>query len=375
MQIKRTYNLNKLIAPKRILIIYGPRRVGKTTLIKEYLKTTKDRYLFAIGDSLPFQNLLASLDPQLYNDHFQDYQSVIIDEAQYIPNVGRSLKLLIDLMPHLKIVVTGSSSFELAGQVGEPLTGRKWELMLYPVSYYELAKQMTKHDLMMDLKYHLVYGLYPEVLTAKTLKLKRAILQELTASYLFKDILALENLKSPQILVKLLRLLAFQVGNQVSLVEIGSQLGINYKTVARYIDLLKKSFIIFELSGFSRNLRNEVAKKKKYYFIDLGIRNAIIDRFQDIDLRDDVGYLWENFLIIEYLKKQTYSKNYHSFYFWRTWEKQEIDLIEEKKSRLYAFEFKWSMTKKVKPPRLFKQTYPQADFKVINPRNYLKLIT
>lgn len=375
MQINRIYHLDKLIDPQRVLVIYGPRRVGKTTLIKQYLAQTKYRYLFEVGDSLPFQKLMTSLDPQIYQDHFQEYQLLVIDEAQYIPQIGRALKLLVDTMPHLNIIATGSSSFELSGQVGEPLTGRKWELMFYPVSYLELKQQFTTHELSAMLSTHLIYGLYPEVLTIPSLKKKQAILEELTASYLLKDILALEKLKSSQILVSLLKLLALQLGNEVSLQELGGQLGIDYKTVARYIDLLQKTFIIFELSGYSRNLRSEVVKKKKYYFLDLGVRNALINQFQSLDDRADLGHLWENFIIIERLKKLVYTKQSSLLYFWRTWDQQEIDLIEDINGQLTAYKIKLSPTKPAKLPPLFAKTYPEAQFQVINKKNYLKFIS
>ena len=300
---------------------------------------------------------------------------LVIDEAQKIPDIGNALKLIVDHLPGLRIVATGSSSFELAGQTGEPLTGRKTTLLLHTVSQAELLCHFNRYELNEKLSDFLVYGSYPSVLTSETHQDKAKILSEITGSYLFRDILSFERIRNPQLLIDLLRLLSYQIGSEVSVNELAVKLGIDNKTVKRYIELLEKSFIIYKLRGYSSNLRNEITSKPKYYFYDNGIRNAVIANFNTIEIRNDNGQLWENFLVIERLKKQAYQSIYANNFFWRTWSQQEVDFIEEREGRLFGYEFKWKSAKKKTPPRLWAENYPRAGYEIINRENYLEFIT
>lgn len=345
--LERYYsNLEKYIKPNKALIIFGPRRVGKTTLLQNYLSKTKLKYRLDSGDNIKIQNLLSSQDFDRILDYAYGYDLIAIDEAQQIENIGVALKILVDQVPNLSVIATGSSSFDLSQNVGEPLTGRKTTLTLFPVAQTELLKMFTKFEVKERLSEYLIFGAYPEVLFAKSRQDKIAILNELVESYLLKDILTFENIKKPETLLNLVQLLAFQIGQLVSLNELATQLRIDIKTVAKYLDLLEKSFVICKLSGFSKNLRNEITGKNKYYFLDIGIRNAVIAQFNDLNIRNDVGQLWENFIFIERLKKQTYLGFYGNRYFWRTYQGQEIDFIEDIENKFATFETKWSPTKK-----------------------------
>lgn len=374
MFLPRCYeNLDEILKPNKVLVIYGSRQVGKTTLLKHFLKKTNLKYKIDSGDNIRVQQILGSQDFSQILDYAAGYELIVIDEAQRIPNIGMGLKIIVDEIPGIYVIATGSSSFELSGQVGEPLTGRKTTLTLYPLSQNELVKHFNLHELKEKLPEFLVYGKYPAVITAKTKKEKILILEEIAHSYLLKDILELERVKSSKILIDLLRLLAFQVGNEVSHSELATQLGIDYKTVARYLDLLEKAFVLFNLRGFSRNLRNEISRRSKYFFYDNGIRNAIISNFNNLELRDDVGKLWENFLVIERLKTQEYKNIHANNYFWRTWEQKEIDWIEERGGGIFGYEFKWGR-KKGKVPEDFLKAYKTAKFKSIDKNNYLDFL-
>lgn len=373
MLIPRIYqSLDKYLESNKVLVIYGSRQVGKTTLLKNFLAQTKLKYKFDSGDNIKIQQTLGFQNFKEILDYAAGYELIVLDEAQRIPNIGIGLKILVDNVPGILVIATGSSSFELSGQIGEPLTGRKTSLSLFPISQIELAKLSNLFELKEKMPEYLIFGSYPAVITAKTKKEKIALLEEIVNSYLFKDIFELERIKNSKVLIDLLRLIAFQVGNEVSLSEIGRQLGIDYKTVARYLDLLEKSFILFNLRGFSKNLRKEVTKKSKYYFIDNGIRNAIVSNFNELDQRNDQGALWENFLVSERLKTQDYQAIYSNNYFWRTWDQKEIDWVEERDGKLYGFEFKFSPNRK--PDKEFLTVYPQALLETINPENYLKFL-
>ncbi|MBU0571884.1 MAG: ATP-binding protein [Candidatus Omnitrophica bacterium] len=373
--IKRIYDtLDDFISPNKCLIIYGARQVGKTTLLKTFLSDKKFKYRFDSGDNIRLQNVLSSQDFSKILEYARGYELLVIDEAQQIPNIGMGLKIIVDQIPGIKIIATGSSSFDLANQVGEPLTGRKRTLTLYPIAQKELLYHHNKFDLKQMLDDFLVFGSYPEVITANSRDEKIELLTELTNSYILKDILALERIKSSKILLDLLKLIAFQVGNLVSLNELANQLHIDIKTVSRYLDLLEKTFVITRLGGFSRNPRNEITNKSKYYFVDNGIRNAVISQFNPVDSRNDLGALWENFIIIERLKNRSYSNIYGSSYFWRNYNQKEIDLIEDRGGSLFARECKWSKTKRDSAPKDWKQKYPAADFMTITPDNYLDFI-
>ena len=372
--IERFYkNIDNLLKPNRALIIYGPRRIGKTTLLKNYLSKTKYKYLLDTGDNVETRQIFGLPDFNKIIDYAAKYELIAIDEAQLIPNIGSGLKILVDQVPNIKVIATGSSSFDLANQVGEPLTGRKITINLYPLLQSELLTIFNKYELKKNLSDFLIFGSYPEVITAKTRTGKIAIIKEIVTSYLLKDILSFERIKSSKVLLDLIKLLAFQIGSEVSFNELATQLSVNARTVTRYIDLLEKSFIIVNLGSFSRNLRKEVTRKNKYYFLDNGIRNGVIDQFNDLDKRDDIGKLWENFIVMERIKMLDYKKIYGHLYFWRTYEQKEIDIVEERDGKLAGYEIKWKKDK-VKPPKDWLATYKNAEYKVINQDNYLDYV-
>jgi predicted AAA+ superfamily ATPase len=374
LYINRHYQLESYCDPQKVLVIYGARQVGKTTLIRHYLESTSFKYKIDSGDDIFLQSILANADFKTLQEYTSGYELIVIDEAQRIPNIGQALKIMIDQTPGLRIIATGSSSFELAGQVGEPLTGRKKTLTLFPIAQLELLDKNNPFELKKNLAEYLIFGSYPEVIIAKSITEKREYLIDITHSYLLKDILELDKIKNSKILIDLLRLLAFQIGCEVSHAELAQKLSIDGKTVARYLDILEKAFVIYNLRGFSRNLRNEMTKKSKYYFYDCGIRNSLIMNFNGLNLRDDIGGLWENFLVIERLKKQTYLPIHANNYFWRTWSQKEIDLIEEREGQLFGYEFKWG-EKMVKAPKEWLESYKNAKFFNINQSNYLDFIT
>jgi len=366
--------LDDRLMPNKVLVIYGPRRVGKTTLLQNYLKQTTLKYKLDSGDNIRTQQILSSQDFSQILSYVEGYELLAIDEAQNIPNIGMGLKIIVDQVPGIRVVVTGSSSFELAGQVGEPLIGRKLTLSLYPMAQSELLSIYNRFELREKLANFLIFGAYPEVLQATTQSARIETLTEIANAYLLKDILIFDRIKNSRILLDLLKLMAFQVGSELAFTELATQLGVDVKTVKRYLVLLEKAFVIYRLNGFSRNLRQEVVNKSKYYFLDNGIRNAIIAQFNGLDQRNDLGALWENFLVIERLKARTYHPLYANTYFWRTYQQQEIDLIEEHDGKLYGFEFKWSSNKVVRAPSLWIETYKNSEFQVIQPDNYLEFV-
>jgi len=372
--IKRFYNLSGLIKPHKVLVLYGPRQVGKTTLLNNFLKETKLKYKLDSGDNIRLQQILGSQDFKKIIGYVSGYDLVAIDEAQQIPNIGMGLKILIDQVPCLRIIATGSSSFDLAQRIGEPLTGRKNTIILYPFAQLELLEKYNKHELKEKLEDFLIFGSYPEVITSKTKNEKIAILQELVNSYLLKDVLALERVKGSKQLLELLKLIAFQIGSEVSLNELASRVKLDVKTVNRYLDILEKAFVIKKVGSFGRNLRNEVSTKSKYYFLDNGIRNAVISQFNSLSNRNDIGVLFENFIMIERIKKRAYKKILGQSYFWRTYGGQEIDLIEERAGSLYGFEIKWSPKKDKKAPIVWSDNYKNSKYQVITSENYLDFI-
>ena len=375
MNIYRIFqNLDKYLIRNKALIIFGPRQVGKTTLMQNFFSSSEYKVKMVTGDDITIHQVLGSQSLDTISSFCEGYDVIAIDEAQKIPNIGIGMKLMVDNIPGIKVVATGSSSFELAGQTGEPLTGRKNTLMLYPIAQMELLHHMNKFELTEKLEEFLIYGSYPSVLTADSLSKKTDILNELVGSYLFKDVLEFERIKSPHLLIDLLRLLAFQIGNEVSINELSQNLKIDNKTVKRYIELLEKAFIIYRLGGYSRNLRKEISKKAKYFFYDTGIRNAVIANLNSLKMRNDKGQLWENFLVIERLKKQSYSPIYANNFFWRTWTGKEVDFIEEREGKLFGYEFKWTQ-KNNKPPKLWLDTYAEASWEVVDTNNYMEFVT
>ena len=376
MMLPRFYdNLSSYLKPNKVLFIFGSRQAGKTTLLKKFLSENKDKFRYKLdsGDDINLHAVLGSSDFKKIIEYTKGYDLIAIDEAQKIKGIGQGLKIMVDQVPNLKAIVTGSSSFELAGQIGEPLTGRKITLALYPLSQIEMGNIYNDYELKSRLDDYLIYGAYPEVLTNEFINDKKRILEELVGSYLLKDILELEIVKSSKLLLDLLRLLAFQIGSEVSLSELGKQLGIGGKTVARYLDLFEKSFVIINIRGFSRNLRKEITKKSKYYFLDNGIRNAIIANFNPLEIRDDIGKLWENFLVVERIKKQSYHQIYANNYFWRTWNQKEIDWVEERDGKLFGYEFKWK-NKPLKAATAWSENYPDASLEIIDKENYLEFV-
>lgn len=357
----------------KVNLLYGPRRVGKTVLISRLLEN-KQKVFLGEGDDIQLRRILSSNHKTRILSAFEGYEYIFIDEAQRITDIGWGLKILIDNLPDTTIIASGSSSFELSSQVGSPLTGRSYTNMLFPVSILEMKQQFGGMYIIQNIENYMVFGMYPEVLKAKNNKDKISYLTELRNSYLLKDILELGNIRNADKMFDLLRLIAYQIGNEVSLSELGNSLGIAKQTVARYLELLEKTFVIKKISGFSRNLRKEVTKSNRYYFRDNGIRNAIINNFNPVSERNDTGMLWENFMVNERLKKQHYKQIYSNNYFWRTYDQKEVDFVEERNGQLYGYEFKMS-SKKNKIQKEWLRTYQNASFEIVNNENFLEFAT
>lgn len=363
---------NRLV-PGKVVLLLGPRQVGKTTMLKDILAKEPAPFLFVSGEDRATQAWLGSQSIETLRQNIGKHQLLVVDEAQHVPHIGLNLKLVVDHLPHMRVLATGSSSFDLSNQTGEPLVGRKWEFELYPISQLELAATEAPFQTEELLSQRLIYGSYPEIITTVGLSDKRELLNNIVNGYLYKDLLMFEDIRKSKKIVEILSLLAFQIGNLVSVYEISQAIGMNTRTVEKYLDLLEKVFVIKRLGGYSRNLRKEISKGSKYYFWDNGIRNAIINNFNELTLRNDIGALWENYLITERLKKQRYTKIFSNNYFWRTYDQKEVDFVEERDGRLYGFEFKWSKAIP-KPPTLWLETYPEASFEAIHPGNYLPFI-
>lgn len=355
----------------KAIIILGPRQVGKTTLLKKLSKQFNN-VLWINADNIEDRELFNKPSSVRLKSIIGEHKIVIIDEAQRIADIGIKLKLIIDNIPNIQLIATGSSSFELANTINEPLTGRKFEYNLFPFSFSEMVNHTNLLSEIKMLNHRLIYGYYPDVINNKGKE--KVILQQLTNSYLYKDILEWNKIKKSDKLIKLLQALSFQVGNQVSYHELGQIVGLNSETVESYINLLEQSFVVFTLSSFSRNLRNELKKSRKIYFYDNGVRNALIANYNPIELRNDIGALWENFIISERIKYCSYNNIYSNKYFWRTHAHQEIDYIEEREGKLFAYEFKWNKNKKVKLPKSFQNAYSDVHFKVITPENFERFI-
>lgn len=373
MEIKRHIQVEKLIKAGKVLVLYGARQVGKTTLVEKMAASIKQKVLLVSGEDYRVQSVFSTNNTKLILEFVESYETLIIDEAQAIENIGRGLKILIDNRKDLKIVATGSSSFELSNQIGEPLVGRKITLTLFSIAQLELQNHYNSYELKEQLEQFLIYGTYPEVIAQQSKKARQELIAEIANAYLFKDILAHQNIKNSRKIREILQLLAFQIGSEVSLNEISNKVQLDVKTVDKYLDLLEKTFVIKSLSGFSRNLRSEVTQKRKYYFYDAGIRNAIIVNFNPLALRNDIGALWENFLFMERTKKNAYQNTLCNSYFWRTYNGNEIDLIEEANGILNGYEFKWA-NKQAKSPKKWTETYTNATFKTINKTNYLDFV-
>ena len=367
--------LHRSVAPNRVVVVYGPRRVGKTTLIRRYVRQHDPDALLVSGEDISVREYLESQSVARLRALVGSRRTLIVDEAQYVRQVGLNLKLLADHVEGLRIIATGSSSFDLAEQTGEPLTGRKLTLLMLPLSQLELRNVEAVHETRAHLEMRLVYGSYPEVVLMESDEERQLYLKELIASYLFKDILQLEGIRHADKLLRLLQLMAFQVGRETSVPELGAQLGMNKNTVHRYLDLLEKAYVVYSRMGFSRNLRKEIAKSRRYYFYDNGIRNGLISNFNGLAQRDDAGALWENYIQVERLKYNLYTGRLVASYFWRTYDRQEIDLVEEWGGRIAAVEMKWSPRSRVRPPGGWVGAYPESTFQVIHRENYLDFIT
>lgn len=362
-------NILKKLQSNKVVMIFGARRVGKTVLVREILEKIHEPVLTLNGEDINVHDKLAIRSVENYRQILGSYKLLYIDEAQKIPEIGLKLKLMIDEIEGLKIIISGSSSFDIHKDAGEPLTGRKYSFNLYALSeneYNQIENNITKID---KVRARLIFGNYPELLHLPDKEDKIDYLNEMVSSYLLKDILVYENIRNSQKIFNLLRLIAFQIGGEVSMQELGNQLGISKNTVEKYLDLLNKVFILHKVEGFSRNLRKEITKNSRWYFLDNGIRNAVIANFNPIESRNDIGILWENYMISERLKYQEYKRFSSNNYFWRTYEQQEIDWVEERDGSLFGYEFKWK-EKKVKIPTQWKNTYPDASFEVINMNNF-----
>ncbi|MBN2092724.1 ATP-binding protein [candidate division KSB1 bacterium] len=362
------------LKPGKVFVLYGLRRSGKTALIKKYLSGYTGKHFMGTGEDLSLAEIFQSKSVQRIKSAFAVYDLVVIDEAQHIPEIGTGLKMLVDHLPNLKIIASGSSSFDLSNKLGEPLTGRQRIGILYPISMLEIKNQFGPMEIIQRLEEFMIFGTFPEAITFKDEKDRIEYLITLRDSYLLKDLLMLENFRNSSKLYQLLKLLAFQIGREVSLNELSNSLDIAKNTVERYLDLLEKVFIIKKVGGFSRNLRKEVSKTNRYYFLDNGIRNALINNFNHFDSRDDVGMLWENFMFAERLKRNTYQRHYANYYFWRTYDRKEIDFVEEFGGKLCGYEFKWG-EKSSRAPQDWLETYTNASFETIHRANFLEFVT
>lgn len=376
MQVTRSLyqNIYNQCFKGKIIILIGPRQVGKTTLLKKLQENIGKKTKWLNADEADILQALtnANTSTQLQQLFGADKELVIIDEAQQIPNIGKKLKLIYDNFPTIQVIATGSSAFELQNETNEPLTGRKKEFYMFPMSFSELVKETDLITEKRMLNTRLVFGSYPEVINNPGNE--KEVLRELATSYLYKDLLKLDGIRKSTVIEKILQALAFQVGSEVNFHELAQIVGnIDTATVEKYIGLLEKAYIIFKLPALSRNLRNELKKGKKYYFYDNGIRNVIISNYQTIDLRQDVGALWENYLLAERLKKNNYTNFYSNNYFWRTHDQAEIDYIEENDGVLNAYEFKWK-NKKIKFPNSFLNAYPNHQTQIISTDNYTEFI-
>ena len=363
--------LISLVKPNTVVGIFGARRTGKTFLMQEIKKELGEKVLMVQGENLDVSEILSSQRLIQLKRFTEGVDYLFIDEAQKIPEIGITLKLMIDNIPGLRILVSGSSSFDLRKKIGEPLTGRSHFFHLYPIAQIELEENFLQKKENLELR--LLYGGYPQVITASSTKERTTILISIRDGYLLKDILELDNQKDSLFVFNLLRLIAFQIGNDISFSELASRLNVNKKTVMRYLELLEKCYVLFSLHGFSRNLRNEYTKSPRYYFWDNGIRNVLVSNFNSLNLRDDIGKLWENYCISERLKKNHYQQRTVNHYYWRTYNQKEIDLIEDSGGKLTGFEFKWSESKS-RNPQQFLDAYDHSEFKVINRENYLDFI-
>ena len=356
------------LRPQKVMLVYGARRVGKTILIEQIADSYKGKVSILNGEDQVTQALLRERSAANYSNLFAEIDLLVIDEAQHIADIGQILKLIVDTQKNLSVIASGSSSFDLQNTAGEPLVGRSYEFRLYPLSVSEILTQTTRVEMMQQLEWQLLYGSYPELLSIPEPERKQRYLTEIANAYLLKDILSLDGIKNSGKMMPLLQVLAYQIGSEVHYEEIATKLALSRNTVEKYIDLLSKAFVIYRLPAFSRNPRREVSKPGKIYFCDNGIRNAVIGDFRPMAIRQDVGSLWENYIIGERIKRQQNKGILSKHYFWRTYAGQEIDLIEETNGMIQAFEFKWG-ERMPKVPSAFEELYPDTSYRVINRTN------
>jgi predicted AAA+ superfamily ATPase len=365
--------VNQALFKGKIIIVYGARQVGKTTLVKKIAENLGETYQYLNCDEMDILSALQNANTsEMLKQVMGPHRLVIIDEAQRVKNIGLKLKLIVDNFPQIQVIATGSSSFDLANEINEPLTGRNFEFWLFPLTVGELFAKDQKIEAQRKLESLLVFGSYPDIYQLESREQKSERIKYLASNFLYKDVLKFNNIKNSEVVLKLLQALALQIGSEVSYNELANIVGVNKKTIAGYIELLEKSFIIFRLSPYSGNLRKAIGKLRKIYFLDLGIRNAIINNQNPIQIRDDMGKLWENFIIAERYKLQLGLGHKTNFYFWRTYDKQEVDLVEEIGGRLLGWEIKWGQ-KGAKVPRAWVD-YGNSSWQIVNKENYLDLL-
>ena len=366
--------ISRNLTQGKVMLVYGARRVGKTILIKQIAEKFQGKILFLNGEDASTETMFQERTASHYKQLLSGVELLVIDEAQNIPDIGKILKLIVDEVENIQVIASGSSSFDLRNKTGEPLVGRSYIFHLSPLSASEWLTQIPAAQLYINLEERLVYGNYPELLSIKEFEQKQIYLTELAQSYLLKDILTLDGIKNSSKMYNLLRLISLQMGSEVSYDELGKHLSLSRNTVEKYLDLLAKTFVIYRLPAFSNNPRKEISKAGKWYFYDNGIRNAVIGDFRPLAIRQDIGALWESYMISE--RKKLYDNKHimASFYFWRNYNGQEIDLIEAYNGELKAFEFKWG-DKNPKCPHAFKESYPDIPFQIINRSNFIEFIS
>lgn len=361
----RTY-----LRPNKVVVLLGPRRVGKTVLLRKITRESSEPSVVLNGEDIATQELFKRRSKKTLEAILDGKRFLVIDEAQKVPDIGNALKLMVDEIDGLKVLITGSSAFDVENYTGEPLTGRKMTFKLFGISEGEISQYESILDRKDGLNDRLIYGNYPELLQLETKNEKHLYLRELLNSYLLKDILTFETIKNSDKIIDLLRLIAFQIGGEVSIPELSNSLRMSRNTVEKYLDLLTKVFILYKVGGFSRNLRKEVNKSSRYYFLDNGVRNVLVGNLNPVHLRNDMGALWENYMISERIKYQNYNDLLVYNYFWRTYDQQEVDWVEDRGGRLYGYQFKWNPNKKPRIPSAWQNGYPTAEYQVINPDNY-----
>ena len=365
--------LERLTDNKAIVVI-GPRQTGKTTLIMALLESSDQDYIMLNGDDPVVREELGNANTEKIRQILGSHKTVFIDEAQRIKNIRLTLKIITDQFRSVRLLISGSSSLEINQEINEPLTGRKWEYQLFPISWKELQDHTGYIPARQQLELRLIYGMYPDVINAHEKGEEKEVLQQLASSYLYQDVLSIAGIRKPEVIEKLLQALAYQLGSEVSYNELANTVQVDKNTIGNYLNVLEKTFVIFRLQPYSRNLRNEISTTRKIYFYDNGIRNSLISNYSPLKFRQDKGALWENFLIAERIKQNHYQKRYTNTFFWRTKQQQEIDYLEEKDGKLTAFEFKWSSSHKARFPVTFSNAYPDAGKKLITPQNFTEFI-